>query len=137
VDNADLRLKPGMTANVTVVVVSKDSVLKIPNAALRFRPSEKDGVTVSKGPVDKTGKGPSGSVDKAGVRPSGQRGYTVWMLENDKPKQVQVTIGISDGSSTEVTSGDVKEEQEVIVESLTKSTKTNGNQQQSPPRLLR
>jgi hypothetical protein len=59
------------------------------------------------------------------------------MLENDKPKQVQVTIGISDGSSTEVTSGDVKEEQEVIVESLTKSTKTNGNQQQSPPRLLR
>jgi HlyD family secretion protein len=144
VDNADLRLKPGMTANVTIVVVSKDSVLKIPNAALRFRPSEKDGVTVSKGPADKTGKGPSGPVDKAGVRPpgkggstSGQRGYTVWMLENDKPKQVQVTIGISDGSSTEVTSGDVKEEQEVIVESLTKSTKTNGNQQQSPPRLLR
>ena len=138
VDNADLRLKPGMTANVTIVVVSKDSVLKIPNAALRFRPSEKDGVMVSKGPADKTGKGPSGSaVDKAGVRPSGQRGYTVWILENNKPKQVQVTIGISDGSSTEVTSGDVKEEQEVIVESLTKSTKTNGNQQQSPPRLLR
>ena len=144
VDNADLRLKPGMTANVIVVVVSKDSVLKIPNAALRFRPSEKAGVTVSKGPADKAGKGLSGPADKADGRPSGkgggasgQKGYTIWILENDKPKQVQVTIGISDGSFTEVTSGDVKEGQEVIIESLTKNTKTNNNQQQSAPRLPR
>ncbi len=144
VDNVDLRLKPGMTANVIVVVVSKDSVLKIPNAALRFRPSEKAGVTVSKGPADKAGKGLSVPADKAGGRPSGkgggasgQKGYTIWILENDKPKQVQVTIGISDGSFTEVTSGDVTEGQEVIIESLTKNTKTNNNQQQSAPRLPR
>jgi HlyD family secretion protein len=145
VDNADLRLKPGMTANVIVVVVSKDSVLKIPNATLRFRPSEKDGVAVSKGSADKAGKGPSvPAVDKTGSRPLGkgggtsvQKGYTVWILENDKPKQVQVTIGISDGSFTEVTSGDVKEGQEVIVESLAKNTKANNNQQQSAPRLPR
>ncbi|MBA4390594.1 MAG: efflux RND transporter periplasmic adaptor subunit [Syntrophus sp. (in: bacteria)] len=145
VDNADLRLKPGMTANVIVVVVSKDSVFKIPNAALRFRPSEKDGVAVSKGPADKAGKGPSvPAADKTDSRPSGkgggtsgQKGYTVWILENDKPKQVQVTIGISDGSFTEVTSGDVKEGQEVIVESLAKNTKANNNQQQSAPRLPR
>lgn len=145
VDNADLRLKPGMTANVIVVVVSKDSVLKIPNAALRFRPSEKDGVTVSKVPAEKAGKGPAiPAADKAGGRPSVkgggaslQKGYTVWILEKDKPKQVQVTIGISDGSFTEVTSGDVKEGQGVIVESLAKTTKANSNQQQSPPRLPR
>ena len=144
VDNADLRLKPGMTANVIVVVVSKDSVLKIPNAALRFRPSEKAGVTVSKGSADKAGKGLSGPADKTVGRPSGkgggasgQKGYTIWILENDKPKQVQVTIGISDGSFTEVTSGDVKEGQEVIIESLTKNTKTNNNKQQSAPRLPR
>ena len=42
VDNSDLKLKPGMTANVSVIVASKDGVLKIPNAALRFKPSEKD-----------------------------------------------------------------------------------------------
>ncbi len=145
VDNADLRLKPGMTANVIVVVVSKDSALKIPNAALRFRPSEKDGVAVSKGSADKAGKGPSvPAADKTGSRPLGkgggtsvQKGYTVWILENDKPKQVQVTIGISDGSFTEVTSGDVKEGQEVIIESLAKNTKANNNQQQSAPRLPR
>jgi HlyD family secretion protein len=146
VDNADLRLKPGMTANVIVVIVNKDSVLKIPNAALRFRPSEKDGVALSKGSADKAKKSPSvpPAADKTGSRPSGkgggtsgQKGYTVWMLENDKPKQVQVTIGISDGSFTEVTSGDVKEGQEVIVESLAKNTKANNNQQQSAPRLPR
>lgn len=38
VDNAGLELKPGMTANVTVVYAQKDEVLKVPNAALRFRP---------------------------------------------------------------------------------------------------
>ncbi|MFO0700178.1 MAG: efflux RND transporter periplasmic adaptor subunit [Nitrospira sp.] len=36
VDNADLRLKPGMTANVSIVVAQKDQVIKVPNAALRF-----------------------------------------------------------------------------------------------------
>ena len=159
VDNADLRLKPGMTANVTVIVVSKDSVLKIPNAALRFRPSEKEGIaTLAGGSADKTGKRPSGSPDKTGTRPSGapnkadghsstqagtggstsgQKGYAIWILDDGKLKRAQVTIGISDGSFTEITSGDVQEGQEVIVESLTKSTKTNSNQQQSAPRLLR
>src|SRR5262245_12355330 len=38
VDNSDLKLKPGMTTNVTVVVAEKDDVLKVPNAALRFKP---------------------------------------------------------------------------------------------------
>jgi HlyD family secretion protein len=144
VGNADLRLKPGMTANVTVVVENKDKVLKIPNAALRFRPSEKESVAALGAPADKTGKRPSGS-DKASGRPSGkggntsgQKGYAIWILENVKPKQVQVAIGISDGSFTEITSGDIQEGQEVIVESLTKNAKTtNGNQQQSPPRFLR
>src|SRR5207253_6577318 len=42
VDNRDLRLKPGMTANVSIVVAHKDQVLKIPNAALRFTPPHTD-----------------------------------------------------------------------------------------------
>ena len=40
VDNQDLRLKPGMTANVSMVVAQRDDVLKVPNAALRFIPAE-------------------------------------------------------------------------------------------------
>ena len=41
VDNQDLRLKPGMTANVSIVVAQRDAVLKVPNAALRFTPSDR------------------------------------------------------------------------------------------------
>ena len=43
VDNTDLKLMPGMTANVSIVVASKEGVLKVPNTALRFKPTEKDG----------------------------------------------------------------------------------------------
>ena len=48
VSNDDLRLKPGMTANVTIIVAGKENVLKVPNAALRFKPTEKDGDPPSK-----------------------------------------------------------------------------------------
>lgn len=93
VDNPELKLKPGMTANVSIIVSSKKDVLMIPNAALRFRPSE---------------------MRKA------EKGSGVWIVEQEKPKRVRVTAGISDGNYTELTSGDIKEGQEIIVESVTK-----------------
>lgn len=58
VDNTDLRLKPGMTANVSIMVEHREDVLKIPNSALRFRPES----AKTEGPVEKkelTSKGPS------------------------------------------------------------------------------
>ncbi|HWR58668.1 MAG TPA: efflux RND transporter periplasmic adaptor subunit [Thermodesulfovibrionales bacterium] len=91
-----LLLKPGMTANVSIIASQKKDVLKIPNAALRFKPSEK-------------------------VRTKQQRGAGVWTLENEKPKRIAVTTGIGDGSYTELISGEVNEGQEVIVESLAKA----------------
>jgi HlyD family secretion protein len=97
VDNPELKLKPGMTANVSIIISIKKDVLKIPNAALRFKPAgESTPVTEMKG---------------AGV----------WILEKDRPKRVTVYLGISDGSYTELVKGDIKEGQEVIVESLVKS----------------
>ncbi|MEW6419153.1 MAG: efflux RND transporter periplasmic adaptor subunit [Nitrospirota bacterium] len=97
VDNSELKLKPGMTANVSIIVSIKKNVLKIPNAALRFKPAEKVKPVVQ------------------------QKGAGVWILEQERPKRVPVTIGISDGNYTELISGKINEGQEVIVESLTKA----------------
>jgi HlyD family secretion protein len=97
VDNPELKLKPGMTANVSIIISTKKDVLKISNAAMRFRLSEK------------------------GAQTSEKKGPGVWILEKVKPRRVPVTSGISDGSFTELLSGDIREGQELIVESLVKA----------------
>jgi HlyD family secretion protein len=99
VDNPELKLKPGMTANVSIIYSSKKDVLRVSNAALRFRPSDKRGKGEQK---EKT------------------IGSSVWVIENDKPRRIGVATGISDGTYTELVSADLKEGQELIVESLTK-----------------
>jgi HlyD family secretion protein len=99
VDNRDFKIMPGMTANVSVITSTKDDVLMIPNAALRFRPAERAPEKV----VGSEKKGPG-----------------IWVLENGKPKRAGVTLGVSDGSYTEILSGDLKEGQQIIVESLKK-----------------
>ncbi len=71
-----------------------------------------------------------------GAQPAGQRSYGVWILETGKPKRVAIAVGISDGSFTEVVSGDLKEGQEVIVESIA-AKKNNVSQQQQAPRFIR
>lgn len=97
VDNPDLKLKPGMTANVSIIVAMKKDILKIPNAALRFVPSEIKGATI-------VGKSPG-----------------VWVLSEGKSKRIPISTGISDGTFTELVSGNVREGQELIVDSLTKT----------------
>jgi HlyD family secretion protein len=101
VNNRDFKLMPGMTANVSIVIQTRHDVLRITNAALRFRFSERP-----------AGAG-AGAVEK--------RGPAVWVLENGKPKRISITPGISDGNFTEVVSGDLKEGQQLIVEVLRKS----------------
>ncbi len=100
VQNRDLRLMPGMTASVSIIVAMKDDALRVPNAALRFRPAER-------GPE----KAPGGGEKK---------GPGLWILENGKPKRVSITPGIGDGNFTEVLPGDLKEGQLLIIESLKK-----------------
>jgi HlyD family secretion protein len=99
VDNPDFRLKPGMTANVSIIVASKKDVVKIPNAALRYRPAER---TRTK---------------------QAQKGSGVYVLENGKPKRIPVTLGISDGTFTELLTGEIREGQEVITEETLPKTK--------------
>jgi len=112
VQNPDLKLLPGMTANVRIVVDQKPSVLKVPNAALRFRPQgvQADGPARG-GPQGRPGGGPAAPTAQ-GRGPAGR----VWVVGTDgKPRPVNLQLGISDGNFTEVLDGGLTEGQEVII----------------------
>ncbi len=121
VDNRDLKLMPGMTANVSVIITLRKDVLRITNGAMRFRFSERPAGTAA---PRAAAKGGTGAPEK--------KGPTVWVLEKGKPRRVGIEPGISDGNYTEILSGDLKEGQAVIVESL-KKAKT---QSTSGPRMF-
>src|SRR5438874_458478 len=119
VSNPDLKLKPGMTANVSIIIAHKDNVLQIKNAALRYRPAEavtaerSSSKTASGGPTSRT---PGGAQRGAGRerRPSER---TVYVLSGGRPNPVQIKTGISDGVVTEVLDG-LKEGDRVITAEL-------------------
>ena len=114
VNNKGLLLKPGMTANVAVQTMKKDDVLKIPNAALRFRPKEGKG----KGKGDETG---------AGVKTRKGGGQRVYILsQENKPVPVPVKTGIADDRFVEMVSGNLKENDEVIVDQFVAGKKSGG-----------
>ncbi|MGO9245847.1 MAG: efflux RND transporter periplasmic adaptor subunit [Verrucomicrobiia bacterium] len=105
VNNADLKLKPGMTANVSIVVAERSNVLRVPNAALRFRPPES---TTNALPAGATaGGGPPAGNAPSGQHPKGEHRSTrpVYVLKSGKPEPIQVKIGITDGIYTEITDG--------------------------------
>lgn len=118
VDNQDLRLKPGMTANVAIVVAQKEQVLKVPNAALRFTPPRSDraeGGSVEAKPAKGEGRPAAGRVP-AGSAESGTLTRKVWKQdESGELVPVSVQTGISDGVSTEIVGGLLEEQDAVIV----------------------
>jgi len=104
VNNAELKLKPGMTANVSIVGAQRDNVLKLSNAALRFRPPEATPPPLGTPHTGRRGK--PGEGDRQTER-------TVYLLSGSRPTPVQIKTGISDGIFTEVTAG-LKESDRVI-----------------------
>ena len=111
VSNPDLKLKPGMTANVSIIVAHKDNVLQIKNAALRYRPAD-----ATSGEMGSRSPAPAGSRGGAGrERRTGER--TVYVLPGGQPKPVQIKTGISDGVLTEVVEG-LKEGDRVVTAEL-------------------
>jgi HlyD family secretion protein len=116
VNNADLKLKPGMTANVSIIGAQRDNVLKLSNAAFRFRPPN-----VSPPPL-----GVRGGKGKPAER---QIERTVYVLLGSTPSPVQVKTGISDGVFTEVIAG-LKEGDHVVTAML---GKPNESQQANNP----
>ena len=129
VDNPELKLKPGMTANVTFVYAEKDDVLRMPNSALRFRPPPAllgDGKGGGAGGRPGGSGAPGSTGGTGGQRPGGAGGRpgdaperrTIWTLNDDKPEAKKIKTGISDGSFTEVVEGDVKAGELVITDAL-------------------
>ncbi|OIO02827.1 MAG: hypothetical protein AUJ49_05475 [Desulfovibrionaceae bacterium CG1_02_65_16] len=109
VNNADLKLRPGMTANVTFITATHTGALKIPTAALRYRPKTATGQkqeTQSKlGPGQKH----------------------IYVLKNGQPAPVVVTLGIGNDKETEVTAGELAEGDAVVLEEQTATAATASN----------
>jgi HlyD family secretion protein len=97
VSNDDLKLKPGMTANVSIIIEHRDDALQIKNAAFRYRPAD------NSPPPNPPSSGKPGPRGAGRDRPRNER--TIYVLSGGKPKPVQIKIGISDGIVTEVTEG--------------------------------
>ena len=90
IDNTDLKLKPGMTANVEIITAEEKGVMLVPNQALRFYIDDSDNAKRYK-----------------------DRG--VWIIKNGKPERVTVKIGVSDDDNTQILESSLKIGDEVIV----------------------
>ncbi len=110
VDNPELLLKPGMTATVRIVTAQRDQILRVPNQALRYVPG---GLAVSN--------------ERAGT-PSPQ----LWVLHDGGPERIAVTTGLDDDNYAEITGGDIREGDRVIV---SEQAGTNAKSNSSTPAL--
>lgn len=106
VDNPDLVLLPGMTAYINVQVDQRENALLVPNAALRFRPRDRE---------------------LARTRPAGS---TVWVVREARLAPVAIQTGISNGRLTEVTGGELRAGDRVVVEETGAASASS-----SPPRM--
>jgi HlyD family secretion protein len=128
VDNTDLKLKPGMTANVSIEVARRDDALKLPPAALRFKPKSK-----VEEPKEKRQAGSPASVaggGKPGMRKD--KGQQVFVVKDNKPVAVPVKTGISNNSSIELVESTLKEGDEVIIEQVGGDSKKKAAASGSP-----
>jgi HlyD family secretion protein len=122
VNNSDLSLRPGMTATAEIVTAKREKALLVPNAALRFAPAS---------PAEAPKKTSSGLVGSLMPRPPSNAPKTasngaagkggeqrVYVLKGGVLAAVPVTVGVSDGRTTEVVSGDLAEGTRVVTESV-------------------
>ena len=162
VSNPDLKLKPGMTANITFVTAERAGVLRIPNAALRFRPPPEMLANLRDGSEGRTGGGMAsaaargkgrggggggrgagggrGGWGRGGTDGGGEAGTpdrkTVWVLRDDKPVRVPFRAGVTDGSVTEMTEGQLREGDKVIT-AVTGGVADRSGQQGGPGNSFR
>ncbi|MGH7932315.1 MAG: efflux RND transporter periplasmic adaptor subunit [Candidatus Binataceae bacterium] len=103
VANPELLLKPGMTANVTIITAKRDNAVRIPEQALRFSPKGLSGGTVSFPDSE------SGGIS---------RRARVWIENDGGLKAVMVTTGLDDGNNVELLSGDLQPGEAVVVDTV-------------------
>jgi HlyD family secretion protein len=109
VDNTDLSLRPGMTATATITVDQVKDTLLVPNAALRYSPPA-EATRQNRGAgllsLLMPSRGP-GEQQNASSRQLANGKHVLWVLRDGKPKAVTVTVGLSDGTNTAVTSDEL------------------------------
>lgn len=115
VSNADLSLRPGMTATAEISTANLQGVLLIPNAALRFTPpatksSASGGVIASLMP-----RRPRPAKQAKENTSAGSTTRTIWVLQDKTPTPIEVSAGLTDGRHTQVVSGDLKAGARVII----------------------
>ena len=115
INNSSLKLKPGMTANTSILVARVDNVLRVPNSALRYTPSE----------FLKTEADKKALTDRKFAKKSSSH---VWILDHGQLKQVAVKLGIGDDNFTEILEGDIKEGQEAVIAEVTSKAATKATQ---------
>ena len=123
IDNKELLLKPGMTANVQFLVNRSENVLTIPNMAIRFKPPEQKDEAQELLRREQTRAAPTIGARKTSRSPGGGGGgggrggrrITLYVLSAGKAEPVEVQLGITDGSKTEVRDGELKENDPVII----------------------
>jgi HlyD family secretion protein len=163
IDNPDMKLKPGMTANITITVDQRSNVLKIPNAALRYTPpgvqredprSDRSlAATVSDGESEAAPRSapprgevapphlapgqkwdPSQKIKFAAPKRTLQRPGVVFVLDAEKkPQPRNVVLGITDGTATEVISGEIQAGDMVVIGDNTQAGQTTNSGATAPP----
>jgi HlyD family secretion protein len=124
--NADGKLRQGMTAAVTIVTRERGSALRVPNAALRFRPASAKGGTdrvagtklspIAVARADEPPRPRAEAADAPARDRAGAREATAYRLEGGRAVPVTLLVGISDGHRTEVLSGLSEGERVVVAE---------------------
>lgn len=121
VDNTDLSLRPGMTASAEILTMTRENVLLVPNAALRYAPPVTETQQSSGGIMSAFMPRMPGGMNRRTRAQDGASSNTktIYVLENGQPVGVSVVAGASNGNLTEVTSSDLSEASKVIVGSST------------------
>jgi HlyD family secretion protein len=121
IDNKELLLKPGMTANVQFLVNRKEDVLTIPNMAMRFKPPDQKNEAQELLRQEQSRAAPTVGARRTSRSPGGGGGgrggrrITIYVLSAGKAEPVEVQLGITDGSKTEVRDGELREKDAVII----------------------
>lgn len=108
IDNHELKIKPGMTANVEIITAAKDDALLVPNKALRFYVADKDGQTKR--------------YDHKGI----------WILKNNELSRIDISVGISDDDYSEIISNKIKEGDLVVLEDTMNTEKQSQMRMRMP-----
>jgi HlyD family secretion protein len=118
VSNPDFKLFPGMTANVTILTARLDDILKVPNSALRFRPS-------------------ADVMKQSGLGPAQAGKQQIYVLKGGKLRAAPATLGLSDGKFTAITAPDLRTGELVVVRAKTAATSSTSSTSSSRPQTPR